>query len=89
MLSLVLNWREKLGSVVDPSSIHFSGSYSVDCGDRSAGAACAYELSHARYFDAVFRQLWRELGGSITGVMREEKKSDSARELTGNGSRPH
>jgi D-alanyl-D-alanine carboxypeptidase/D-alanyl-D-alanine-endopeptidase (penicillin-binding protein 4) len=38
-------------------------------------------LSHARYFDAVFRQLWRELGGSITGVMRDDKKPESAREL--------
>jgi D-alanyl-D-alanine carboxypeptidase/D-alanyl-D-alanine-endopeptidase (penicillin-binding protein 4) len=75
-----INWREKLGSVVDPSSIHFSGSYSIDCGERML-VLHAYELSHARYFDAVFRQLWRELGGSITGVMREEKKLDSAREL--------
>jgi hypothetical protein len=41
----------------------------------------AHALSHTRYFDMVFRQLWRELGGSISGVMREEKKSESAREL--------
>ncbi len=74
------NWREKLGPVVDQSAIHFSGSYSVDCGERML-VLHAHELSHARYFDAVFRQLWRELGGSITGVMREEKKSDNAREL--------
>ena len=75
-----INWREKLGPVVDQSAIHFSGSYSVDCGERML-VLHAHELSHARYFDAVFRQLWREQGGSISGVMREEKKSDSAREL--------
>ena len=75
-----INWREKLGTVVDPSSVHFSGTYSVDCGERVL-VLHAHTLSHARYFDAVFRQLWRELGGSIVGVMREEKKLDSAREL--------
>ena len=75
-----INWREKLGIVVEPSSVHFSGSYSVDCGERVL-VLHAHTLSHTRYFDAVFRQLWRELGGSITGVMREEKKSESAREL--------
>ena len=74
------NWREKLGTVVDLSSIHFTGSYSVDCGERVL-VLHAHTLSHARYFDAVFRQLWHELGGSITGVMREEKKLESAREL--------
>jgi len=75
-----INWREKLGTVVDPSSVHFSGTYSVDCGERVL-VLHAHTLSHARYFDAVFRQLWRELGGSIVGVMREEKKLESAREL--------
>jgi len=75
-----INWREKLGAVVDPSSVHFSGSYSLDCGERVL-VLHAHTLSHARYFDAVFRQLWRELGGSINGVMREEKKLESAREL--------
>jgi D-alanyl-D-alanine carboxypeptidase/D-alanyl-D-alanine-endopeptidase (penicillin-binding protein 4) len=74
------NWREKLGSVVDPSSIHFSGSYSVDCGERVL-VLHAHTLNHAGYFDAVFRQLWRELGGSINGAMREEKKLENAREL--------
>jgi len=75
-----INWREKLGTVVDPSSVHFSGTYSVDCGERVL-VLHAHTLSHARYFDAVFRQLWRELGGSIVGVMREEKKLERAREL--------
>ena len=75
-----INWREKLGTVVDPSSVHFSGTYSEDCGERVL-VLHAHTLSHARYFDAVFRQLWRELGGSITGVMREGKKLESAREL--------
>jgi len=74
------NWREKLGAVVHPSSVHFSGSYSLDCGERVL-VLHAHTLSHARYFDAVFRQLWRELGGSINGVMREEKKLESASEL--------
>jgi len=74
------NWREKLGAVIDPTAVHFSGSYSLDCGERVL-VLHAHTLSHARYFDAVFRQLWRELGGSITGVMRDDKKPESAREL--------
>ena len=73
-------WREKLGAVVDDITVHFTGSYSLDCGERVL-VVHANALNHVRYFDAVFRQLWQELGGSIAGVTREEKKSETARLL--------
>ncbi len=74
------NWREKLGAVVDEQAVHFTGSYSADCGERVL-VVHANALNHVRYFDAVFRQLWRELGGSITGLTREDKKPENARQL--------
>jgi len=73
-------WREKLGAVVDDQAVHFTGSYSLDCGERVL-VMHANALNHARYFDAVFRQLWKELGGSIAGVTREEKKPETTRLL--------
>lgn len=75
-----VNWREKLGAVVEEHAVHFTGSYSANCGERVL-VMHANALNHIRYFDAVFRQLWRELGGSITGLTREDKKPENARQL--------
>ena len=74
------NWKEKLGAVIEERRVFFAGRYSVDCGERVL-VLHAHTISHVAYFDAVFRQLWRELGGSITGVTQEGKKPDNAREL--------
>lgn len=45
-----------------------SGSYAVDCGEKGWNLAV---LSHTEYIDAVFRQLWQELGGEFHGVVRQ------------------
>ena len=73
-------WREKLGAVVDEQAAYFTGSYSLDCGERVL-VVHANTLNHIRYFDAVFRQLWQELGGRIVGVTREEKPPAASRLL--------
>ena len=46
----------------------FSGSYSASCGERDWHVAL---LSPNQYADALFRALWRELGGTITGSVRD------------------
>ncbi len=74
------SWKEKLGAVVDDRRAYFAGSYSADCGERVL-VLHPHAISHVAYFDAVFRQLWHELGGSITGVTQEGKKPGNAREL--------
>jgi D-alanyl-D-alanine carboxypeptidase/D-alanyl-D-alanine-endopeptidase (penicillin-binding protein 4) len=74
------SWKEKLDTALEEKRVFFAGSYSVNCGERVL-ILHAQAISHVTYFDAVFRQLWRELGGSITGMTLEGKKTDDAREL--------
>ena len=55
-----------------------TGRYPLDCGEKSWNLGV---LSHPHYVEGVFRQLWRELGGSIAGGMREEALPTGARRL--------
>lgn len=45
-----------------------TGEYPLACGERIAHVA---PLAHPEYVFGVFRQLWRELGGSFSGGLRE------------------
>jgi D-alanyl-D-alanine carboxypeptidase/D-alanyl-D-alanine-endopeptidase (penicillin-binding protein 4) len=45
-----------------------SGPYARDCGERTRSFSL---LSHSHYVGALFAALWRELGGSYTGTVRE------------------
>ena len=42
----------------------------MSCGEKS-WYVYPYQMTHTRYFELVFRQLWRELGGSLTGEVRD------------------
>ena len=46
----------------------FSGSYSVACGERERNYSV---LGHTQYVHALFTYLWRELGGSFAGGVRD------------------
>jgi len=73
-------WREQLKPVLTSGSLRFEGSFPVSCGARLL-TLHLYTLSTVQYVDAVFRQLWSELGGTITGVTREDTVPAGAREL--------
>lgn len=64
------NWREQLKPELTRNALKFAGTYSVDCGERVM-AMHLYTLNHLEYFDAVFRRLWAELGGTLTGSTRD------------------
>lgn len=56
----------------------FNGVFPASCGERVRNFSV---LSHAQYAYALFRELWRELGGSFTGAVREGTAAPDARLL--------
>jgi D-alanyl-D-alanine carboxypeptidase/D-alanyl-D-alanine-endopeptidase (penicillin-binding protein 4) len=46
----------------------FSGRYAASCGERERSYSV---LPHAHYVLGLFRELWRELGGTFTGTVRD------------------
>ena len=56
----------------------FNGSFAASCGERVRNYSV---LGHAYYILALFRELWRELGGVLTGSVREGAAGADARLL--------
>ena len=54
----------------------FTGFFPASCGERVWNVAL---LSHPAYVHGVFRRMWQELGGSITGSAREAPVPAGAR----------
>jgi D-alanyl-D-alanine carboxypeptidase/D-alanyl-D-alanine-endopeptidase (penicillin-binding protein 4) len=62
----------------DSARLLFSGNYSVACGDKERNYSV---LGHPQYVHALFTQMWRELGGTFSGALREPKRSGNPRLL--------
>jgi D-alanyl-D-alanine carboxypeptidase/D-alanyl-D-alanine-endopeptidase (penicillin-binding protein 4) len=54
----------------------FNGVYPASCGERERHFSV---LGHAQYIHALFRELWRELGGTFAGAVREGATGPDAR----------
>lgn len=61
-------------------TLRFGGSYPIACGQKVLSLHL-HTLNHVQYFDAVFRQLWNEIGGTIAGPTREGRVTASAKEI--------
>ena len=76
------DWRAQLKADfqggVAAAKVVFSGLYPVDCGEKIWNVAL---LSHPNYIYGVFRQVWEESGGTISGGWREGAVPPSARLL--------
>jgi D-alanyl-D-alanine carboxypeptidase/D-alanyl-D-alanine-endopeptidase (penicillin-binding protein 4) len=57
----------------------FNGAFPASCGERERYYSV---LGHSQYVLAVFRELWRELGGTLSGTVREGAAAADARLLT-------
>jgi serine-type D-Ala-D-Ala carboxypeptidase/endopeptidase (penicillin-binding protein 4) len=76
------DWHGKLRGVIDGRSANFgNGQFSVACGEKS-WYVHPYQMSHAQYAGIVFRQLWRDLGGSFKGKVTNGIVPQSARLVT-------
>jgi D-alanyl-D-alanine carboxypeptidase/D-alanyl-D-alanine-endopeptidase (penicillin-binding protein 4) len=76
------DWLAKLkfepqGSA-DTARLVVSGSYARDCGERSRSFSL---LAHRSYAAALFSQLWKEIGGTIGGSIRDGHVPPGARLL--------
>jgi D-alanyl-D-alanine carboxypeptidase/D-alanyl-D-alanine-endopeptidase (penicillin-binding protein 4) len=54
----------------------FRGRFAASCGERERSYSV---LAHAHYVLGLFRELWRELGGTFTGTVRDGTAGPDAR----------
>ncbi|HYL18411.1 MAG TPA: D-alanyl-D-alanine carboxypeptidase/D-alanyl-D-alanine-endopeptidase [Burkholderiales bacterium] len=71
-------WPEKPQAIPEQARLIFSGVFPRGCGEKSKSFSL---LTPNEYAFALFQQLWRELGGTITGRVRDGAVPDSARLL--------
>ncbi|MGA2550088.1 MAG: D-alanyl-D-alanine carboxypeptidase/D-alanyl-D-alanine-endopeptidase [Burkholderiaceae bacterium] len=63
------DWQAKLNAdLSDPDRLNFVGGFPGACGERHMALGL---YSHARYASALFQSLWKELGGTISGTVRD------------------
>ena len=69
------DWDDNVHVQLAGNVIRLQGTYPAACGEHDK----PYNLlPHARYFDAVFRSLWQEMGGTLRGSTRDGSTPDSA-----------
>ena len=72
--------REQLQPVLSAQGLRFEGSYPTACGEREL-AFHLHTLDNAAYVNAVLHPLWRELGGSLSGQVRDGRLPGGSREM--------
>ena len=71
------NWDNNISAELTGTGkvIKVQGSYPMLCGERDKPVNL---IPHAPYFDAAFRSIWQEMGGSLSGVTKDGNTPDSA-----------
>jgi D-alanyl-D-alanine carboxypeptidase/D-alanyl-D-alanine-endopeptidase (penicillin-binding protein 4) len=67
------------------ATVAFTGTYPAGCGEQAWPLAL---FGNGRYLESVFRWLWSEAGGKLTGRFRDGATPDSARLFYREDSRP-
>ena len=60
------NWQSKMRVNVSATRIAFDGRMPASCGEKD-WFIHPYGMTQTQYFGAVFRQMWRDLGGTFSG----------------------
>ena len=63
------------------AKVTVAGSYPLACGERAWPISV---LSHREYVSGLFQQLWRDLGGTLTGQVRDGSAGERPRVLAAN-----
>lgn len=79
------DWEDGIVVQPDGDSVVLQGGYPGECGEREHNLSA---MPHSRYVDAVFRSLWKELGGTLRGKQREGGASGAARLFSTHRSEP-
>lgn len=69
------DWREKLKATVNAGTILLQGNFPASCGDKTLNLS---PWTANEQTERLFRALWRELGGSLRGRVREGTTSPTA-----------
>ncbi len=79
------DWESNLHIQTLDSLIRLQGTYPAQCGERNKAVSL---LSHSRYFEAVFRAVWQEVGGTLQGTSRDGIVPSSAIPISTHYSQP-
>lgn len=69
------NWDDLFSVQPNGDSVVLQGDYPTDCGEREQNLSV---MPHTRYVGALFRAVWKELGGTLQGTEREGMTGDNA-----------
>lgn len=69
------DWREKFRVAVQDSTIELRGSFPAQCGTKALHVS---PWPANVQFERLFRALWRELGGTFNGSVRDGQTPDTA-----------
>lgn len=70
------DWDDRVAVQPGGDSVILQGGYPGECGEREHNLNL---LPHPRYVEAVFRALWKELGGTLQGKLLEGAAKDDAK----------
>ncbi|GAB1235190.1 D-alanyl-D-alanine carboxypeptidase/D-alanyl-D-alanine-endopeptidase [Ferrigenium sp. UT5] len=62
------NWDDRFSVQPSGDSVVLQGDYPIGCGEREQNLSV---MPHTRYIEAVFRTMWKNLGGTLHGRQRE------------------
>jgi D-alanyl-D-alanine carboxypeptidase/D-alanyl-D-alanine-endopeptidase (penicillin-binding protein 4) len=79
------NWDDAIHVQPGGDSVILQGDYPSGCGEREQNLNV---MPHTRYVEAVFRALWQELGGTLSGTLREGVVSNTAQLFSTHRSEP-
>ncbi|MFT3849276.1 MAG: D-alanyl-D-alanine carboxypeptidase/D-alanyl-D-alanine-endopeptidase [Propionivibrio sp.] len=69
------DWRERIKPAVVGETIEITGNFSVQCGEKPLNLS---PWPADRQVERLFRALWRELGGTLQGKVREGRTTAAA-----------
>jgi serine-type D-Ala-D-Ala carboxypeptidase/endopeptidase (penicillin-binding protein 4) len=75
------DWQARLTLALNNEGVYIAGGFPASCGEKS-WRLHPYQLTSDQYFGAVFRQMWRELGGNWQGKVRSGPLPPNARLVT-------
>lgn len=79
------DWDEGIRVQPDGGSVVVQGDFPQACGEREQNLNV---MPHIRYVETVFRALWKELGGALTGKVREGRPGSTAQLFSVHRSEP-
>jgi len=75
------DWQSKLHLEFEGDRARFRGSFSALCGEKT-WYVHPHPMTHTHYFAAVFRQMWRDVGGVFKGEVNNGATPPGARWVT-------